>query len=93
MNTNICDFMLLFRSYLFVRAPFAQTPRRSTEEGRPDTVVEVWARSMQCVACGVRFFLAGVDKTISRVFSVRCFFQTLFSVVSIVGVFCSYVSR
>ena len=43
-----------FRSYPFAGVPFAQTPRRSTEEVRPETVVELWARSVQCVACGVR---------------------------------------
>ena len=59
----------------FVRAPHRshkrREVRRSTEESRPDTVVEVWARSVQCVARGVRstvFFSEGVDKAISRVF-------------------------
>ena len=68
--------MVLFRSNLFVRAPFAQTLRRSTEEGYPDTVVDIWVRSVQCVARGVRSkkISAGVDKTISRVFFLRCYF-------------------
>ena len=39
---------------LIVRAPFAQTLGRSTEEGRLDTVVQVWAQSVQCVVRGVR---------------------------------------
>ena len=62
---------------MIVRTVFAQTPKGSTEEGRPDTVVQVWARSGQCVARGVRSkfsFSAGVDKMISRVFYARrCF--------------------
>ena len=33
---DICKILVLFPSYIFVRAPFAQTPTRSTEEGRPD---------------------------------------------------------
>ena len=65
-------------SYLFVLAPFAQTQRRSTEAGRPDTVVEVGEQSVHCcVARGVRsifFFSAGVGKTIFRIFFLRrCF--------------------
>lgn len=50
--------------------------QRITGEGRPGTVIKVWARSVACVAYGVRlkFFSAGVDDTISRVFNVRfCF--------------------
>ena len=58
-TTFICVFFVCFRSYLFVHEPFAQamsrsTVSRSTEEGHPHTVVEVWARSVQCVAHGVR---------------------------------------
>ena len=48
------EFFVCFRSYIFVRAPFQHTLRRSTEEGHPDTVVEVWARSAPCVTRGVR---------------------------------------
>ena len=37
-----CEFWYFFaHSYVFVRAPIAQTPRRSTEkEGRPDTAYQ-----------------------------------------------------
>ena len=76
-------FRLFFIMYLFVRAPFAQ--RRSTEEGRPDTVVELWAVSVQCIARVARapsLFSAGVDETTSRVFlcealffRILCFFK------------------
>ena len=37
-----------FRSHLFVRAPFEQSLKFFAEEGRPNTVVEAWARSEQC---------------------------------------------
>ena len=70
--------------WYFVRALLPQPPARSTEEGRPDTVVEAWARSVQCVARGVRpkpFFSVGVDKTFSRVFSVRRLFLFFHSLV------------
>ena len=57
---GICEILVLLRSYLLVRAPFAQPLKRSTEEGRPNTAVEIWARSVQCVARGVRSkFFAG----------------------------------
>ena len=44
--TNICIFVC-FRSYIFARAPFEQKLRVFAEEGRPDTLGEVWARSEQ----------------------------------------------
>ena len=72
----ICEYMVRFCSCLFVRAPFVRTLRGSTEEGRPDTVVEVWARSVKCVARGVHsklFFAAKVENTISG-FEVLVFF-------------------
>ena len=59
---------------------------RINRQGRPDTVIEAWARSVQCVARGVcsEIFSAGVGKTISRAVSVRrCFVFCL----SNVGVF------
>ena len=70
--------LALVRFNLFVRprSPFAQTIRRSTGEGRSDTVVEVWARSVQCVARGVRskfFFSPGVGKTSLPFFMRRWF--------------------
>ena len=63
MYSYICEILVRFRSYLFLRAPFAQTPKRSTEEGRPGSaVVDVWARFVQCVALGVRsFFFFSVE--------------------------------
>ena len=80
MRIFICDVFICFRSlYIYLRIHTVRTKvRRSTEQGRPDTAVEVLARSVQCVARGVRsnFFPAGggspgggVDKTISRAFS------------------------
>ena len=50
----ISEMLVLFRPYISVRVPSAQTLRSSTEESHPDTVVEVWARSVQCIASGVR---------------------------------------
>ena len=45
----ISEFLVCFRSYLFARAPFAQTLRGSTGEGRPVTVVAVSARAARGV--------------------------------------------
>ena len=39
-------------TYLFVRALSGKMRRRSTREGRPDTVVKVWARCEQYRAPG-----------------------------------------
>ena len=68
MYTYISEILVYSRAYLLVHAPFAHTPRQSTGEGRPVNVVEVWARSVQCVArgmqCGQIFDSAGVDNTI-----------------------------
>ena len=74
--TYNCDMLVFLCSYLFVRALFAQIVWRCTEEGRPDTPVEVWARSVPCVTRGVRSKLvsAGVDQTISRIFLLKCYF-------------------
>ena len=65
-----CHFFVRVRTYLFVRALLVKTLRRSTREGRPDTLVEVWARSVHSGARCRRskFFPVGVDKTISRGF-------------------------
>ena len=56
-------FSLLYIYNILVRTPCAQTPKRSTEEGRPGSaVVDVWARFVQCVALGVRsFFFFSVE--------------------------------
>ena len=49
--------------YIFARASLGQKLKGFTGEGRPDTVVEVWVRSVQCSARGVRskclFFSGG----------------------------------
>ena len=49
-----CEICLRFRTYLFVRALLAKTPRGSIHVVRAVTVVAVWARSAQCVARGKR---------------------------------------
>ena len=49
-------FFGCFRSYLFVRAPFEEQLKLFAGEARPGTIVEVWARSVQCVPRGVRYF-------------------------------------
>ena len=41
MYTYICDFFVCFRTYLFVRALSDKTRSTSTQEGRPEPVVEV----------------------------------------------------
>ena len=46
--------LVCFRSYLVVRTPFGQKLKVFTGEGRPDTVVEAWARSEQCASGGGR---------------------------------------
>ena len=56
-----CRFFVCFRTYLFVRALFGKMLRRSTQEGRPDAVVEVWARSVHSGPRGrrLKFFSGG----------------------------------
>ena len=74
MYSYNCHFSVCFRTYLFVRALFGKMLRRWTQEGRPDSVVEVRARSEHCSSSGVRsefFFRLAVDKSISRGFSAR----------------------
>ena len=70
MYSSVCHVFVCFRTYIFVRALFGKNPRTSTPEGRPDTVVEVWARSVNSGARGRRsnFFSSGMDKTICRGF-------------------------
>ena len=41
MCTYICVFFVCFRTYLFVGALLAKTLSTSTQEGRPEAVVEV----------------------------------------------------
>ena len=41
MYTYICEKIVCFRTYLFVRALLTKTLRTSTQEGRPEPVVEV----------------------------------------------------
>ena len=61
MHTYICDFFVCFGSYLFVRELLAKPLSMSTQEGRPEPVVEVWARSEHCSSRGVlsKFFSGG----------------------------------
>ena len=53
-SSDSCHFFVCFRKHLVVRALFGQIVRRWTQEGCPDTVVEVWARSAHSGACGWR---------------------------------------
>ena len=41
MYMYICKMFVYFGSYLFVRALLAKTPSTSTQEGRPEPMVEV----------------------------------------------------
>ena len=77
-----------------VRTNMQTRSRGSTGDGHPDTVVEVWARSVQCVARGVLskvFFSAGGDKTISRVSLLGVILYQVPSIFRSVDVFCSYL--
>ena len=53
MYTYICEFFVCVRTYLFVRAFLAKTLSTSTQEGRPEPVVELRARSEHCSYRGV----------------------------------------
>ena len=72
--TSICDFWALFGSYLFVRAPFAQT-LTEINRGRPSGYSRRGLGSIGAVCRARRalnlFFSVWVDKTISRVFYFR----------------------
>ena len=76
MYTYICDFFVCFGSYLFVRALLAKTLGTSTQEGRQKPVVELGLdpSTVARVACSQSFFLAGVDKTVSRVSLYEAYF-------------------
>ena len=88
MYTYFCDILECFRSYPFGRAPFAQTLRISTEEG----VVEVWARSVQCVARGLRSKVIFFRREWIRRFP-GCLFKALSCVLFFeILVFLAYVS-
>ena len=62
-------FLVLFRSYLQHVHRSHDPLRRSTEEGRPDTVVEIGLDpcTVPRVACAQSLFPPGVDKTTSWV--------------------------
>ena len=49
-----CEIFVFSRTYLFVRALLAITRSTPTQEGRPEPMVEVWARSEHCSSSGVR---------------------------------------
>ena len=78
MYTYICDFFVCFGSYLFVRALLAKTLSKSTQEGRPQPLVEVWAQSELCSSRGVlsKFFFRREWIRRFPVFSVWCLFFT-----------------
>ena len=65
--TYNCEICLRFRTYLFVRALLAKTPRRSIHLVRAVTVVAVWARSAQCVARGKRLKFFGQRGQIKQI--------------------------
>ena len=47
MCTYVCQIFVLWPIFLFVRALFGKTPSTRAYEARPDTSVEVSARSVQ----------------------------------------------
>ena len=49
-----CEIFVFSRTYLFVRALLAITRSTPTQEGRPEPMVEVWARSEHWSPRGVR---------------------------------------
>ena len=49
-----CETFVFFRRYPFVQALFGKTPSTPTREARPDTLVEVRARSEHCRSRGKR---------------------------------------
>ena len=61
VHTYNCENFVFFRTYLFVRALLGKTISTPTREARPDTLVEVWARSEHYSSRGKRskFFSAG----------------------------------
>ena len=83
MYTYVCQIFVLLPTFLFVRALFGKTASTRTHEARPDTLVEVSARSVHSGARDRRskfFFPAGVDKTISLVSIREALFRTYVSV-------------
>ena len=46
MYTYVCPFFVLLPIFLFVRALYGNTASIRTQEARPDTLVEVSARSV-----------------------------------------------
>ena len=81
MYTNFCSFLVLLRSYLFIGAPCPQTlRRRSTGEGRPDTVSRRGSGVIRaaCRAWRVlrRFLLGGSPRDDFPGFLLEAFFGT-----------------
>ena len=68
-RTDICDFFICFRLYLFVRAPFAQD-FKEVDRGRPSGHGRRGSGVTRAVCLAWRalkvFFSARVDKTIFR---------------------------
>ena len=54
MYSYVCEIFALFATFLFARALFGKTLSTPTREARPDTLVEVWARSELCGSRGGR---------------------------------------
>ena len=52
MRMSNCENFAFFRTYLFARALLVKTHITPTQEGRPDPLVEVWARSEHCSSRG-----------------------------------------
>ena len=91
MNSYVCDFFVLFRTYLFVRALYGGS--LSSRHGKPGRThwVEVRARPVPSGARGkpvLLFFSAGGDTTISLV-SVR---EALFCTGKMSSAFCPFTS-
>ena len=56
-GTYVCQFFALFPTFFFVQALFVKAPSNQTREARPDTFVEVSARSVHSGARGGRSIL------------------------------------
>ena len=95
MYTYSSWFFACFRSYLFVCALFSKRLRYlvstfDTQEGRPEPVVEVWARFEHCSSRGVRSKKKLRRKWIRRFPGISAWGFTSFSYIrTILRVFCT----
>ena len=88
MYSYVCEIFALFATFLFARALFGKTLSTPTREARPDTLVEVWARSELCGSRGGRSKFFFRREWIRRFPGFRCVRPCLCSVVRFLCVSC-----